>query len=244
LLVVGGVHLESRRRHNRRLEKLERLQVVERERSRIAQDMHDELGANLTRISLLSQTAKAGLRGEPEASQYLHQIYTSARELTRGMDEIVWAVNPHHDTLESLLNYLTRFAFEFLKSADIRCRMNLPVQIPDWKVRAEVRHNLFLASKEALNNSIKHSGAKEVRVSLQLLPGGFELRIEDDGTGFDVSSSQRGAATEDRFAPANGLSNIYSRLRAIGGHAEITRSSGRGTLVVFFVPIENNDAKN
>ena len=242
MLVVSGVLAESRRRHNRRLEKLERQQVVERERSRIAQDMHDDLGANLTRISLLSQTASLGLSRESPPAQYLDQIYTSAREMTRGMDEIVWAVNPQHDTMESLLNYLTRFAFEFLRSADIRCRMNMPVQIPDWKIRSEVRHNLFLAFKEVLHNAVKHAAAKEVRVSLKLQPKGFELRIEDDGRGLDEATIRQPQSSEDRLARGNGLANIRNRLRTIGGTTEITGSAATGTLVIFSVPVVQDPA--
>lgn len=236
-LLAGAVFLESRRRHNRRLEKIERQQAVERERARIAQDMHDDLGANLTRISLLSQTAITGMNADSLPAQYLRQIYTSARDLTRAMDEIVWAVNPQHDTLESLLNYLTRFAFDFLRSSSIRCRLDLPVQIPDWKIRSEIRHNVFLAFKEVLHNAVKHSGAAEVRVSLQLRHGGFDLRIEDDGKGFAVSNFREVQSAGGRAAPGNGLANIQSRLQAIRGTAQVTSVAGAGTSVLLSVPV-------
>jgi ligand-binding sensor domain-containing protein/signal transduction histidine kinase len=241
-LVMVILLLEFRRRHNRRLEKLERGQAIERERARIAQDMHDELGANLTRISLLSQTASTGLSGDSPSAGYLHQIYTSARDLTRGLDEIVWAVNPHHDTLESLLNYLARFSFEFLRSAGIRCRIHLPVQIPEWKIRSDIRHNVFLALKETLNNVVKHSGAKEVRVSLQLKTTGFDLKIEDDGSGFMASPVSERPPSDDRFAAGNGLYNISHRMKVIGGMAQITSSIGHGTQVLLSIPAADDES--
>ena len=160
VVVVGaGVWFETRRRLRRRLEKLEREQAIERERTRIAKDIHDDLGASLTRITMLSQS----VRGETQIPEYvstnLERIFGTARELTRALDEIVWAVNPRHDTLESLANYLSRFAYDFLSVAEIRCRLDLPLQLPAVLVTTEVRHNLFLAFKEALNNVVKHAAA-------------------------------------------------------------------------------------
>ena len=84
------------------------------------------------------------------------------------MGEIVWAVNPQHDTLDSLATYLQKFAQSFLQTANLRCRLDLPMELPSWTVNAEVRHNLYLAFKEALNNVVKHAAASEVRISLHL----------------------------------------------------------------------------
>ena len=235
--VVGLVLADARRRHRRRLSEFEREHAIEFERSRIAKDMHDDLGASLNRISLLSQTAGVGLEESSPTAQYLRQIYVGVRELTRGLDEIVWAVNPRHDTLESLLNYLTRFTFEFLRGANIRARINMPVQVPDWRIRSEVRHNVFLALKETLNNCVKHSGGSEVRVTLQLATEAFELSIEDNGRGFEVAKIEAPPPGGDRFAPGNGLANIRSRLEAIGGAVQITSAGGQGTRVVFSVPV-------
>ena len=234
--LAATVSLASRRRHRRNLENLDRRQALERERARIAQDMHDDLGASLTRIGLLSQTAATGVADPLRTADYLGQIYASARDLTRAMDEIVWAVNPRHDTLDSLLNYLTRFGHEFLGTAHIRCRMAFPVQLPEWKVRSEIRHNVFLAFKEALHNAVKHSGAREVRISLELRPAGFDLHIHDDGMGFDLSRLPAPALTSDRLASGDGLANIRNRLGSIGGAATIASAPEQGTCVSFSVP--------
>ena len=93
----------------------------------------------------------------------MDQIYRTARELTRAMDEIVWAVNPKHDTLDSLVTYLGRFAQTFLSAPEIRCRLDVPLSVPAWALTAEIRHHVFLAFKEALNNVVKHARASEVR---------------------------------------------------------------------------------
>ncbi|MDW8310092.1 MAG: two-component regulator propeller domain-containing protein, partial [Verrucomicrobiales bacterium] len=202
--VAGGVWFETRRRLHRKLERAERQRAIERERSRIARDIHDDLGASLTRITMLCQTARADLHRPEQAAEDLDRIYGTARELTRALDEIVWAVNPRHDTLDSLANYLGRFAQDYLRPAGVRCRLDIPVHLPPWPLTAEVRHNLFLAFKEALNNVLKHAAATEVRLTLALEPNGFRLTVEDNGRGFAPTNFWTGGATEpDRAAAGN-----------------------------------------
>ena len=232
------VWFDTRRRMRRRLEKLEREQAIERERTRIAKDIHDDLGASLTRITMLSQSARGEtLLPEPVAKN-LDRIFGTARELTRAMDEIVWAVNPRHDTLDSLANYLTRFANDFLSVAEIRCRLDVPLQLPVLPVTAEVRHNLFLAFKEALNNVVKHAAAGEVRVELKQERQQITLLVADDGRGFTPGGPQESPSAEPgRIARGNGLVNMKRRLAEIGGVCEIQSGPGRGTMVIFSVPL-------
>ena len=201
--------------------RLERQQAIERERTRIAKDIHDHLGANLTRISLLSQSAHGELENPAQAAAQLDRIYDTSRELTRSMDEIVWAVNPQHDTLDSLASYLGNFAQEYLGSLDLRCRLDVPLQLPHWPITAEMRHNVFLAFKEALHNIVKHSGASEVSVALATARGGFQLVVRDNGKGFDP------AAVPARPGRGNGLKNMRQRLEKIGGNCEIHSAARR-----------------
>jgi len=241
-LVVGGsVRIVTRRRYRRRLEHLERQRAIERERARIAKDIHDDLGASLTRITLLSQSARNPGGDPAKAMRDLDHIYLTARELTKAMDEIVWAVNPHHDTLDSLVTYLGRFAQEFSGAASIRCRLDVPIQLPSWPLTAEVRHNLFLAVKEALNNALKHSQATEINLSLQLGDSSFALAIMDNGCGFDPSlvGNNPAAVTNGsaRLASGNGLSNMKKRLEEIGGQCFVTSTPGGGTKVTLAVAI-------
>jgi signal transduction histidine kinase len=233
-LVGATVLWAARRRVRRRLQQLERQRAIERERARIARDIHDDLGAGLTRISMLSRTVRTELDDKRQAAVDVDQIYTMAREMTRAMDEIVWAVNPKHDTLDSLVNYLARFAQSFLSVAAIRCRLDVPVLLPALALTAEVRHNLFLAFKESLNNAVRHAQASEVRVSLELAPGGFTLTVADNGRGFDQSQicgRNEAVSAGVRLAAGNGLVNMRRRMEEISGTCELDSAPGRGCRV-------------
>lgn len=235
-----------RRRVRRKLEQLERQRALERERARIARDIHDELGASLTRITLLSQSVRSELPDQQPAAADVDQIYTNARELTRAMDEIVWAVNPKHDTFDSLVTYLGRFAQNFLSAAAIRCRLDVPLHLPAWVLTAETRHNLFLAFKEALHNVVKHARATEVRISLELRPDGFMLVVADNGRGFSWKPGEPVAAVSAdgaRAAGGNGLLNMQKRLEEIGGCCGWDTAPGEGTrakLIVCVIKTHDN----
>ena len=160
----------------------------------------------------------------------LNQIHTTARELTRSMDEIVWAINPQHDTLDGLMTYLESFAQDFLGTARVRCRLDVPLQLPVLALTAEERHNLFLAVKEALHNVVKHSGASEVQIVAGLTPTEFMLTLEDNGCGFLLAEASRKGS-------GNGLANMRRRLRKIGGQCEIEPLPGKGTKVMFIAKL-------
>jgi signal transduction histidine kinase len=220
----------------RRLELAERQRDIERERARIARDIHDDLGAQLTRITMMSESARGDLRNPGRADAELEKIYDTARALTRSMDEIVWAVSPRHDTLEGLAMYLEKFAHDWLATAGIRCRLDLPLQFPDWHLTSEVRHNVFLAFKEALHNAVKHSGAPEVLIRLTVKEKSFELAVEDNGRGFAPGEKAKDIpSAQGRAASGNGLENMRRRLAAIGGSCKIRSAPGAGTQVFFFV---------
>ena len=239
LAASGAVWFDTRRRMRRRLERAERQRDLERERSRIAQDIHDDLGAQLTRITMLSESARGDLGNPERAAAGLERIYDTARALTRSMDEIVWAVSPRHDTLESLAAYLEKFAQDWLATAGCRCRLDLPLQFPEWHLTSEVRHNVFLAFKEALHNAVKHSGASEVLIRLAVRETSFELALEDNGRGFAVGEKlKKSPVSEGRAASGNGLENMRRRLAAIGGGCEIQSAPGAGTKVVFSVQLK------
>lgn len=238
LAVAGGVWLETRRRLRRKMEIMERQRAVERERARIAKDIHDDLGASLTRITMLSHTARKEL-GDPDlVGRNLTRIDGTARELTRAMDEIVWAVNPRHDTLDSLAIYIVRFAQDFLAPAGIRCRVDMPVIMPQWPIRAELRHNVFLAYKEAINNVVRHAKAREVRIALHPNDAGFTLSVADDGIGFSQAENASSQKSRRRVVGGNGLRNMHTRMNDIGGSVKIESNLETGTKVIFDVPIK------
>lgn len=225
LLASSAVFLSQRRRYRRKLRMIAAKREIEEERARIARDIHDDLGASLTRILLLSRPAADGMETQPLA--ILPQIYETSRHLIRSMGEVVWAVNPEQDTFDGLANYFSNYAQSLLGIAGIRCRLAMPLTLPERSISAQVRHNLFLAFKEALNNVVKYSGASEVRISL--LPGESKLvlKIEDDG---------KGIGTE--VGTGHGLSNMHNRLEKIGGSCEVTSGEGIGTSVKFEVHLK------
>ena len=241
LLIVSGAGLLLmlaraiyKRRLHEAMERVERQRAVERDRARIAKDIHDDLGAGLTQITLLSELAK---RDTPEEiGEHVGQISGTARELTRAMDEIVWAINPHNDTLEGLITYVSKFAQQYLTLAGIRCRLDVPVQLPAYTLGAEVRHNLYLAIKEALNNVVKHSGATVASLRLEHAAGRISLTIEDDGCGLERTAERR-IATGGRTSSGHGLFNMKRRLEDIGGRCELSAGPGGGTKVEFTVQV-------
>ena len=230
---LGGTVFAARKivaaKYRRQLARLKQRHAIESDRARIAKDMHDDVGAGLTQIALLTELA----RREPErVGKHLDRIAGSARQLTRAMDEIVWAVDPQHDTLEGLMDYISAYAEDFLHTAGIPCRMDLPVTLPAARVEAESRYNLFLALKEALNNVVKHAHATEVWLRLRIGPKTFTLIVEDNGRGIPVAGG-RGAAgvRANRIAGGSGLVNLEKRLAAIAGRCEIHSRPGHGTRV-------------
>lgn len=230
--VAGLARAVTRRRMQRQIEAIERQHELERERARIAQDIHDDVGASLSRIAMLSQPARSDLAEPERAAAMLSRIYATAREVTRSLDEIVWAIDPRHDTLDSLVDYMGKFAQSFLAPANLRCRLDLPADVPAWPLTAEIRHNLFLAFKEALNNAVKHAGASEVRIALRVDTDSFVIAVKDNGTGLTSAAASTQA---DRIASGHGLTNMQARLARIGGRCEIASEHGQGTSVSFIV---------
>ena len=212
----------SQQRLRRKLEALRQQQQIERERARIAQDLHDDLGAGLTQISLTSDLVANPDLPEPEKRQYALEIGLRSRELVQRMDEIVWAVNPRNDSAASLSLYACQYAKQFLELLNIACRVDLQAGFPDFPLNGEHRYHFFLAFKEALNNVARHSGATEVRLSIRAQDGKLAFLLEDNGRGFDPGGELPGA---------DGLRNIRERLVRMGGDCEITSRPGQGTRV-------------
>lgn len=237
LAVAGGfaglVRYWSHRRLFRRLERLERESAVERERTRIAQNIHDDLGASLTRISLLAQHAQHEVAG---GSKFFDEIYDTAADSTRSLDEIVWAVNPRYDTIESLANYLANFAQRFLDVARIRCRLEMPDRLPAVPMTSDARHNVFLCCKEALNNVVKHAHATAVEIAVVVHEQQLTISIQDDGRGSDSSRPGPGAG-DARGASRNGIENMRRRMAGVGGTCTISAVPGQGTRVVLTIPV-------
>ncbi len=223
-LAAGIGWLIARARMRGRMLRLKAQTARETERARIAQDLHDDLGASLTEISLLAHLAA---EDETSDATSLPEIAVKTQALVGALDEIVWAMNPRHDTLVSLVDYLAASAAEFLEAAGITLRLDIPRELPPLPLDTAARHSLFLAVREALNNAAKHSAATEVRLCVKLEGAQLHLAIEDNGRGFS-------ALPKDRD---EGLRSLRQRLAAVGGRCEIESTEGRGTKVEFTLPL-------
>ncbi|MGN6642046.1 MAG: sensor histidine kinase [Verrucomicrobiota bacterium] len=221
LAAIGSGWGIARMRMKRRLAAIQLQSARAAERSRIARDLHDDLGASLTHISLFANMAAERERGGLGAKSALPEIANKAQALVGTLDEIVWAVNPRHDTLASMAEYLSACAAELLASAGMGLHLDVPRELPEVTLDAERRHNIFLAAREALNNAAKHSGASEVRLKLRVMGNRIEITIADNGSGFSTSAASTG----------DGLHNLRDRLSRIGGDCSIESQSGCGTTV-------------
>jgi signal transduction histidine kinase/ligand-binding sensor domain-containing protein len=220
--IAATVRYVSFRRLRSRVRALEQQAALEKERARIARDIHDDVGNRLTKITLLSGLALQD-RTEPErAAEHIAKISSTARQITDSLDEIVWAVNPRNDTLSHLIDYIGQFALEFLHAAGLKVALDLPERAPERMVPAEVRHNLFLVVKEALNNTVRHAQAQTVQVRIATTAAELVVTITDDGRGF-----ARGAAP----AAGDGLRNMRQRITEIGGEFDLQSTPGGGTAI-------------
>ena len=227
----------------RRLREVEREHALERERARIARDLHDDVGAGLTEIAVQTDWLRRDVErlaathtAEVQEAGILDRagrVCASAVELIRSVDAIVWAVNPENDTLDRFVGYLTHSAEQFARAAGITIRLDIPDDIPATPLSGRVRHNLLLIVREALNNVVKHAGARMVRVTVNVDARQVTIGIADDGRGFDVAAAS-GPQADGRHA---GLANMRRRAEDIGGRLMIDSRPGGGTRVEIAAPL-------
>jgi ligand-binding sensor domain-containing protein/signal transduction histidine kinase len=227
-IVSATVYFFATGRLQRQVAGLQQQQALEKERARIARDIHDQVGASLTQLALLGEMVESDKDSPDEAEAHARQISQTARETTRALDEIVWTVNPSNDTLEGLVNYICKHAQDYLSVAELRYRLDVPKELPAASISPETRHNVFLASKEAVTNIVKHARATEAWIHLRLEPGKFTLEIEDNGRGFEGPNEK---------STRNGMRNMRKRMQDIGGDFFIGPGRQGGTLVRLTVPL-------
>lgn len=208
-------------------QQVEHQREMEQERSRIAQDLHDELGSGITEIGMLAARAGTATAQENRRSDYLEQMGEKAREMVTALDEIVWAMNPRHDSLGSLISYFSLYADRFLGLANISWRLEDSTATANRVVNSRVRHQLFLVFKEALTNVVRHSQATQVTLSIEQKNGELCFSVADNG---------RGLPTAERTEEMDGVANMRERMQRLDGGFEVISGPGNGTVVRFFVP--------
>lgn len=191
-------------------------------RIKISQDLHDEVGATLSGVTLMSELAAEKIKsGDTEVSQRLvERIKDESKEMAENMNDIVWAINPLNDSVEKVLSKIQAYGNNLCTLAGIQFHFSKP-EVKNEILNMQVRHAIYLISKEAINNAVKYSGARHIRFSLSGKMNGYTLRIEDDGVGFDTLAVHNG----------NGIVNMRSRAKEIGGSLSIRSVRCKGTIV-------------
>jgi len=205
----------------------EKLQAIEKERTRIATDMHDDLGAGLSRIKFLSETIGMKKQMQQPIEEDIGSISNYANEMIGKMGEIVWALNEKNDSLSDLLSYTRAYATEYLLNNGIQCQVEAPDVFPSFFVSGEFRRNVYLSIKEALHNIVKHAQADHVRITITINRN-LKITIQDDGVGFDTR-------TIKPFR--NGLVNMQKRMKDLSGSLEVVRDNGTRIILTAPLPV-------
>lgn len=222
----GLTKFTAKRRMQRHFAELERQHLVEKERSRIARDIHDELGASLAAIALMSARAQQNLAANSESAESLNEISKRAKHTARQLAEIVWAVNPARDSIANLVDFICQFAQEHLELANIRFRTEIPGELPELALSSYARHEAFLAAKELVHNAVRHGNPTLVILKIQCSPGWLSVEIEDNGCGFIPSPE----------STHGGLANVAERMKKVGGEFAPHSVPCQGTRMQLRIP--------
>lgn len=205
--------------------------MLQLERVRIAQDIHDDIGSRVTELLLQGEVTRRELPPDSPTAGQINQICEQARGVSQALDDVVWAVNAQRDTVRDFTSHVCKYAQMFLSATAIRCRLEVEPEIPATIFDLPVRRNLFLAVKEALNNAAKHSQADELFLRIFRQSNKLVVEVSDNGKGFDAANTVGGG---------NGLANMWQRLIDIGGNCVIGSEPGAGCLVTFTAPLPQN----
>jgi signal transduction histidine kinase/ligand-binding sensor domain-containing protein len=226
--LVGTGWGMARLRARRRMAQMAQIQALEQERARIARDMHDELGARLTGIANLGELATTAAPSPAEMKSQVQVMTGRVRELIGAVNEVVWTVSPDNDSLPNLVSFLSDYTERFVGPTGIGYRLELDEHFPPLPLRAEVRHNLLLAVKEAINNAVRHAAAQRITLSIHVQDRSLVILITDDGRGFDPAMGRPGG---------QGLTNLAERLDLLQGRTRISSTPGKGTTVTLSLPL-------
>jgi len=211
-------------------QRLTRLLELERVRTRIATDLHDDIGANLSLIAVLSEVARGQTSyDDSRLKEWLATIAMTSRDTVDSMSDIVWAVNPKRDHLRDLTRRMRRFADDIFAARNIEFQFHAPELGRDIRLSADLRREVFLIFKETINNAMRHSGCTRAEVDLHIAHGQLVLRVSDNGRGLNSANADAGT----------GLASMRSRARKLGGSFEASSRNGAGTIVTLDVPLDH-----
>ena len=228
-LIIGATRYISQQKLKKMLAKAEREREIEKIRSRISTDIHDDIGAGLSRLAMISEITKEENNLSKEVAGKLDKLSSTSRELMTSLREIVWAMNPKNDMAESLLSYLRTYTYNYFEDSGIETRVNFTEGANNISFNPEIRRNIFLIVKEAFNNVLKYAQCSNVETSFRIENHKALFEIKDDGIGFNME-------TTNEFG--NGLTNMRKRCEAIGGSFEMSSISGKGTVILLCFDLE------
>lgn len=215
----------------------ERLTELARVRTRIATDLHDDIGASLTQIAILSEVARQQkMQGNGASLEPLNSIVNVSNELVETMSDIVWAINPEKDRLQDLIQRMRRFASDLLIARGVQLEFNAPTDVLEIPLGANARREVFLIFKESLTNVAKHTRATRVKIDFDMSPEDLKLSITDDGQGFDLET--QGPALASRGKGGHGIFSMKKRAAELNGKLEVTSTVGVGTTITFQMPLD------
>ncbi len=207
--------------------RIRQLKNLQRVRSRIARDLHDDIGSTLTNISMLTELSQRS-REEPDKSgSYLDRIREEIDNSGQALDDIIWSVNSKNDTLAETAARMRRYAAELFDAGDIHYELNLDPQLSGRKIMMEQRRDLYLIFKEALRNIQKHAAASSVLITLKADKEIILLVVQDDGKGFDP----------DLPTHRNGVANMKERAARWKGRLNLESANGNGTVMRLSMPL-------
>jgi signal transduction histidine kinase len=206
----------------------ERRREIEEERARVAHDLHDDLGAGLTEVNMLSSLVKSPTTSVAEKERYLDDLTETARRMVTSLDEIVWAVNSRNDTIASLASYFASYAQRLLDLAGVACGLDMPEEFPAHPLDPKFRQEIFFVFKEALTNVVRHAHATQAWLRISVGEQGLVVEVADNGRGFDMS---------ERQVAGDGLANMRERLKKLGGEWKIVSNAKTGTTIRFSAPL-------
>ncbi len=228
LTIAWWVRFISTRKMKLKILRLEKEQAIEKERSRLSRDMHDDLGSGLTKISILSEVVKKKVKEEAEVDAYLENISDSSRELVQNLNNIIWSLSPGNDKIQALTAYIREYAAKFLESCQVGFEVNTDQINMDQEVPEQVKRNIFLVVKESLNNAVKHGKSTKVILNMEIKNGSaLQIIITDNGVGMNSQVSGSG----------NGLKNMEKRMKDIQGSFSIESERDKGTRVTLSYPL-------
>ncbi|MCD6012838.1 MAG: histidine kinase [Flavipsychrobacter sp.] len=227
-VAVLSIRLYVRQKVRARTRELEKQQLLYKERLRISKDVHDDLGSGLSKISLMAELAKKKVAGDANLKEDIQHISSTSKELVDNMRDLIWVLNPENTTLEQLVARLREYCADYLEHMPIDVTLRFPDIVPQMRILREAQRNIFLTSKEAINNCIKHAQANQISISLAVDNNLLNIRVQDNGKGFDMTHLK---------GRGNGLRNMKQRIEQIGGAFNIASVPGNTTISIT-VPFE------